>query len=85
MRNPRMLLGLLFVVGSLVYYQFGTTEYKNDFTGRVQRLALPTAEEEVAMGLASRTPLLRQFGDFMRKLRAVLGNVADAHVFLLGL
>jgi len=62
MRNPRLLMGLLFVVGSIFYYQFGTTEYQNDFTGRVQKLALPTAEEEVAMGLASRAPLIRQFG-----------------------
>jgi len=62
LRNPRVLMGLLIAVGYFFYYQFGTTEYQNEFTGRVQKLALPTAEEEVAMGLASRAPLIRQFG-----------------------
>ncbi len=65
--NPRLLMGLLMIVGYIVYYFFFTTTYQNEFTGRTQHLALETAAEEVAMGLQSAPGMIREFG----------GEVAD--------
>lgn len=62
LNNPRLLLALLVVAGGLAKYYFGTTEYHNDFTGRNQRLAMPTPEQEIRMGLASAPEMIRQFG-----------------------
>jgi predicted Zn-dependent protease len=59
---PRFLIGLLIIGGSYLYYQLGTTEYKNEFTGRVQQLALASAEEEVALGLQSAPQMIRESG-----------------------
>ncbi len=60
--NPRIIIGLLIVVGSVAYHYLGTTVYENPFTGRKQRLALPTAEEEVALGLQSAPQMIREMG-----------------------
>lgn len=60
--NPRLLMALLMMGGALAYYYMGTTEYENPFTGRKQRLAMPTAEEEIAMGLQSAPQMIRQMG-----------------------
>jgi predicted Zn-dependent protease len=64
--SPRVIMAglmILFAVGS---YYFGTTEYKNEFTGRVQKLAIPTAEQEIAMGLQSAPQMIREFGGEVR-------------------
>ena len=58
------------IIGALISYNFGTTEYKNEFTGRVQRLALPTPEQEIAMGLQSAPQMVREFGGESRDPRA---------------
>lgn len=60
--NPRIIMALLMIVGALAYYYMGTTEYENPFTGRKQRLALPTPEEEIAMGLQSAPQMIREMG-----------------------
>lgn len=60
--NPRLLMALLMMGGALAYYYMGTTEYENPFTGRKQRLAMPTAEEEIAMGLQSAPQMIREMG-----------------------
>ena len=68
--HPRLILGLLIVLGSVAYYFFGTTQYENEFTGRSQRLALPTAEEEVALGLQSAPAMIQQMGGPSRDAQA---------------
>lgn len=60
--NPRVLMALLMVGAAIVSYYFGTTEYQNPITGRKQRLALATPQEEVAMGLQSAPQMIREFG-----------------------
>lgn len=60
--SPRVILALLFILGTLAYHYFGTTEYTNEFTGRTQRLAIPTPEEEIALGLQSAPQMIREFG-----------------------
>jgi predicted Zn-dependent protease len=60
--NPRVLLAILMVVGYTGYYFFFTASYNNPITGRTQRLAMPTAQEEVAMGLQSAPQMIREFG-----------------------
>lgn len=68
--NPRVLMALLMIGGALVSYYFGTHEYDNPITGRKQRLAMATAEEEVAMGLQSMPQMLREFGGEVRDPKA---------------
>lgn len=64
--NPRLIMGLLFICGSLLYYWLGTTEYQNEFTGRTQKLAMPTPQEEVALGLQSAPQMIRDSGGLSR-------------------
>ena len=68
--SPRVLMAAIMIVGALISYNFGTTEYKNEFTGRVQKLALPTPEQEIAMGLQSAPQMVREFGGESRDPRA---------------
>lgn len=67
--SPRVLMALLIIGGTLAYHFFGTTEYENEFTGRTQRLAFATAEEEIAMGLQSAPMMIRQMGGQSRDLQ----------------
>ncbi len=60
--SPRVIMALLIIGGTLAYHYFGTTEYENEFTGRVQKLAIPTPEEEIALGLQSAPQMIREFG-----------------------
>jgi predicted Zn-dependent protease len=64
--SPRLLIGLFLALGAVGYYFFGTTEYENEFTGRRQRLALATTEEEVALGLQSAPTMIQQMGGLSR-------------------
>jgi predicted Zn-dependent protease len=64
--NPRIILGLLIIVGTLLYHQFGTTKYDNEFTGRSQHLALATPQEEIALGLQSTPQMIRDSGGLSR-------------------
>lgn len=75
--NPRIVIGLLFVCGSLLYYWLGTTEYQNEFTGRTQRLAMPTPQEEIALGLQSYPQMIHESGGLSRdaKARALVDQV----------
>ncbi|MBL9133165.1 MAG: M48 family metalloprotease [Verrucomicrobiaceae bacterium] len=68
--SPRLAIGLLIIVGSLLYHQFGTTSYQNEFTGRVQSLALATPEEEIALGLQSAPQMIREMGNLSRDAAA---------------
>lgn len=60
--NPRIVIGILFIIGAVVYNRMSTTEYQNEFTGRTQLLAIATPEEEVAMGLQSAPGMVREMG-----------------------
>jgi predicted Zn-dependent protease len=60
--SPRLVIALLMIGGAIVMHFLGTTKYENDYTGRVQRLAMSSTEEEIAMGLKSAPQLLRQMG-----------------------
>jgi len=60
--NPRLVMALLFIGGTLVYHWMSTTTYTNPFTGRVQKLAIADPKEEVAMGLQSMREMAREFG-----------------------
>ncbi|WP_395745051.1 M48 family metalloprotease [Prosthecobacter sp.] len=75
--NPRIVLGLLIIAGSLLYNWFGTTHYHNEFTGRDQTLALATPQEEIAMGLESTPQMIRESGGLSRdaKARAMVERV----------
>lgn len=64
--NPRIIMGLLIIVGSLLYNWIGTTSYQNEFTGRKQTLALATPQEEIAMGLQSAPQMIRESGGLSR-------------------
>ncbi len=64
--NPRIIIGLLIIVGSLLYNWLGTTSYHNEFTGRDQTLALATPQEEIAMGLQSAPQMIRESGGLSR-------------------
>ena len=55
-------MALLIMGGALAYHYLGTTKYTNEFTGRTQRLALATPQEEIAMGLQSAPTMIRQMG-----------------------
>lgn len=64
--NPRVILGILIIGGTLLYHWFGTTEYQNEFTGRKQTLAMPSAQEEIALGLQSAPQMIRESGGLSR-------------------
>ena len=70
-------MALLIIGGSLVYHWIGTTKYQNDFTGREQRLALATPQEEIALGLQSAPQMIRESGGLSRdpKGRALVEQV----------
>ena len=68
--NPRIALALLIMGGSLAYHYLGTTKYENEFTGRTQRLAFATPEEEIALGLQSAPTMIQQMGGQSRDLQA---------------
>ena len=63
-------MAAIMIVGAIISYNFGNTEYKNEFTGRVQKLALPTTDEEIRMGLQSAPQMVREFGGESRDPRA---------------
>lgn len=75
--GPRLAMGALMVIGSIVYYYLGTTTYENPFTGRKQHLALATPEEEIAMGLQSAPQMIREMGGEAtdRKAQATVDRV----------
>ncbi|MDB6004327.1 MAG: hypothetical protein JWR15_1314 [Prosthecobacter sp.] len=75
--NPRIAMGLLIMVGTFLYYQFGTTKYENEFTGRTQKLSLATPQEEIALGLQSAPQMIRESGGLSRdaKGRALVDQV----------
>ncbi len=77
--SPRLIIAALMILGAVASYNFGTTEYKNEFTGRVQKLALPTPEHEIAMGLQSAPQMIREFGGEMRdpKAQALVSRVGE--------
>jgi len=64
--NPRIILGLLIIVGSLLYHWLTTTSYQNEFTGREQKLALATPQEEIALGLQSAPQMIQESGGLSR-------------------
>jgi predicted Zn-dependent protease len=64
--NPRIIMGLLIIVGSLLYHWIATTSYQNEFTGREQKLALATPQEEIALGLQSAPQMIRESGGLSR-------------------
>jgi predicted Zn-dependent protease len=64
--NPRIIMGLLIIVGSLLYHWISTTSYQNEFTGREQKLALATPQEEIALGLQSAPQMIRESGGLSR-------------------
>ncbi|MBX7211982.1 MAG: M48 family metalloprotease [Verrucomicrobiaceae bacterium] len=68
--SPRVIMAAIMILGAIISYKFGTTEYKNEFTGRVQHLALPTPEQEIAMGLQSAPQMVREFGGEVRDPKA---------------
>lgn len=68
--HPRIIIALLIIGGSIAYHYLGTTEFENEFTGRTQRLAFPTAEEEIALGLQSAPMMIRQMGGQSRDTKA---------------
>lgn len=68
--NPRLIMGLLIVCGTLLYHWFGTTEYQNEFTGRSQKLAISTPQEEIALGLQSTPQMIRESGGLSRDAEA---------------
>lgn len=68
--NPRIILGLLIIAGSLIYNWLGTTTYQNEFTGRKQTLAMATPQEEIALGLQSAPQMIRESGGLSRDANA---------------
>lgn len=77
--HPRIIIALLIIGGSIAYHYLGTTEFENEFTGRTQRLAFPTAEEEIALGLQSAPMMIRQMGGQSRdnKAQALVDRVGN--------
>ncbi len=67
--HPRIIMGLLVIGGTLAYHFLGTTSYQNEFTGRKQRLAFATPQEEVALGLKSAPTMIRQMGGESRNVQ----------------
>lgn len=68
--SPRLIMAALMIGGAILSYNFGTTKYTNEFTKRVQHLALPTPEQEIAMGLQSAPQMIREFGGEARDPQA---------------
>ncbi len=68
--SPRVIMAALMILFAVGSYYFGTTEYKNEFTGRVQKLAIPTPEQEIAMGLQSVPQMIQEFGGEVRDPKA---------------
>lgn len=68
--NPRIAIGLLIICGTLLYHWLGTTEYQNEFTGRTQKLAIASADEEIALGLQSAPQMIRESGGLSRDAKA---------------
>ncbi len=64
--NPRIIIGLLIIGGTLLYNWLGTTPYHNEFTGREQKLALATPQEEIALGLQSAPQMIQESGGLSR-------------------
>ncbi len=60
--SPRVLMALLMIGGAVAMHYLGTTKHENEFTGRVQRLALASEQEEIAMGLQAAPQMLREMG-----------------------
>lgn len=77
--NPRVIMALLIIGGTLLYHWLGTTEYQNEFTGRTQKLALATPQEEIAMGLQSAPQMIRESGGLSRDAagRALVEQVGE--------
>ena len=77
--NPRIVLGLLIILGSLIYNGLGTTSYQNEFTGREQKLAMATPQEEIALGLQSAPQMIRESGGLSRDAngRALVDRVGS--------
>lgn len=77
--HPRVVLGLLIIGGTLVYHWLGTTPYQNEFTGREQRLALASPQEEIALGLQSAPQMIRESGGLSRDAagRALVQRVGE--------
>lgn len=75
--NPRVIMALLIIGGTLVYHWMGTTKYQNEFTGREQTLALATPQEEIALGLQSAPQMIKESGGLSRDAagRALVENV----------
>ena len=67
--NPRIIIGLLIIVGSLLYNWLATTHYHNEFTGRDQTLALATPQEEIALGLQSAPQMIQESGGLSRNAK----------------
>lgn len=66
--HPRVIMAALIIGGTLAWHFLGTTSYVNEFTGRTQRLAYATPQEEVALGLQSAPTMIRQMGGKSRNL-----------------
>ncbi len=60
--SPRVMLALLMIGGAVAMHYLGTTKHENEFTGRHQRLALPSEKEEIAMGLQAAPQMIREMG-----------------------
>ena len=80
--NPRIIMGLLIIVGSLLYHWIATTSYQNEFTGRKQALAMATPQEEIALGLQSAPQMIRESGGLSRdaKGRALVDQVGGRFI-----
>lgn len=60
--SPRLIMALLMIGGAVGMHFLGTTKHQNEFTGRVQRLALASEQEEIAMGLQAAPQMIREMG-----------------------
>jgi predicted Zn-dependent protease len=65
--NPRLLIGLLVAIFSLVSY-FGTREY-NPVTGETQHISI-RADQEIALGLQAAPQMAQQYGGESRNPQA---------------
>lgn len=64
--NPRIIMGLLIICGYMGYHWFFTTDYQNEFTGRKQKLAIASPQEEIALGLQSTPQMIQESGGLSR-------------------
>ncbi len=60
--SPRVVLALLMIGGAVAMHYLGTTKHENAFTGRQQRLAMATEQQEIAMGLQAAPQMIREMG-----------------------